>query len=211
MDAMGKSEAAHEKSILVTGASGMCGQYIYQHFLKGKGYLVYTTSRRPVEYARHICHDLNDPLGFEKFPKKVDLIVHCAALVDETTAEYSVVDANVRSMFNVVNYALSARASCLIHFSSISVYGKPAMDTCVEESHSPQPVTSYGLSKVLSEALCNSMLRDTLRWFHLRLGYVLSPNAPSRYLVRRFAEKLVRGDSIELANPDVTRFFLFDR
>lgn len=204
-------EADHKRSILVTGASGMCGRFIYASFLHDKdSYVVYTTSRRDVEHVRHISHDLNEPLSFDKFPQQVDLVVHSAALVDETTSAYSVVDSNVRSMFNVVNYALSARASCFIHFSSISVYGRAAADECIDESYLPRPVTSYGLSKVLSETLCSSILGDKLRWFNLRLGYVLSPEAPSRYLVRRFVEQLARGDSIELVNPDVTRFSFVD-
>jgi nucleoside-diphosphate-sugar epimerase len=199
------------KSLLITGASGTCGRYLSQHFSsRPDRYLVYTTSRRPVENPRHIRHDLLERLPMSRFPTSIDLLIHCAARVEESEADYSVLDVNVKSTFNAAIYALAARASHFIYLSSIAIYGAEPVDHMVREIDPPKAVSPYGLSKLLGEVVCNNMLASRMTHSSLRLGYVLAPEVPQRYVIRRFGELLARGEPIDLINPDITHFNFVD-
>ncbi len=201
-----------KETILIVGASGLCGQYIARHFLdKANQYIVYTTSRNPLEFADHICHDFTDLPSPGKFPDRIDYVINCAGAVDQShSAGYSIIDTNLRITYNVIKYSLLAKAACLIQFSSISVYGTPPGNGLIPEEYSLSPATSYGISKVLSEKLCSSMLTFHPRFFNLRLGYVLGPQIPERYFVSRFVAKLLKGEPVELVNPDTTYFSFID-
>lgn len=207
----GELNTNSRKTILITGATGMCGQYISRYLQdKPDRYLVYTTGRRALEYERHICHDLEHPLPMDVFPKEVDYIVHCAALVDETNWEYSLIDTNVKITYNTINYAQKVQPSCFIQLSSVAIYDQRGNHTLTEENSVLRPVSSYGVSKVLTEALCASILEAPIRLVNLRLGYVLSPNVPRRYFLLRLAKKFEQNEPIKMINPDSTCFNFVD-
>ena len=98
------------KKILITGASGMCGQYILDHFQAKDEYEVYPVSRRRLNHPNHIQHDLTLPIIEDKFPLNVDVIIHTAALPSkfwafadhEENYGYNMIDNNLKITFNLV-------------------------------------------------------------------------------------------------------------
>lgn len=173
-------------------------------------YSVFTTSRTEILKSQHISHNLLEPLSLSKFPHKIDCIIHCAARLDEGDTSYAVIDHNLRSSFHVMKYAIESGANCFINLSSIAVYGKPTLTNSVNEEFITHPLTSYGLSKLLVENLAVAMLSNRTRIINLRLGYVLGPTIPDKYVISKFKEKFDKRENFNLINPDSTRFSFVD-
>jgi nucleoside-diphosphate-sugar epimerase len=202
----------NKKRLLITGASGLCGGYLHKHFLTyGENYEIYTTSRRYVNYKRHITHDFQEPYNNSELPLTVDYIINCAAVVNESlSAGYDLINKNLKSMFNILRYALAAKVSCFIQLSSISVYGQQSSPDLIQEQFPLKPVSPYGKSKILCEFLCRNMLSNVSRFFSLRLGYVLASQIPTRYFLSRLLKQLNDNKEIILINPDKSRFSFID-
>lgn len=198
-------------TILVSGSSGLCGSFISE-YLKQKTdkYDVFTTSRQPSNSTNHIIHDLFHPIPFDSFPSEIDCIIHCAGNINQDSTTYSVIDENMKISFNLIQYASKINTRCFINFSSISVYGESDSKCLITEESKNIPSSVYGISKLLVEDLTNCMLSNITRVINLRIGYVLGPQIPSRYIISRFKESIVNGEITKLINPDTTRFSFID-
>jgi len=97
----------------------------------------------------------------------------------------------------------------LINLSSVSIYGKPNFSN-IDESFIPKPISIYGLSKLLIEYLFSATIPKYTQLVNLRLGYVLGPEMPSRYVLSRFQNMILNNEQISLINPDSTQFSFID-
>lgn len=192
-----------QRTVLITGAAGLCGASIAAALDRRPGVQVLTTSRRALPRPGHVRHDLRSPFPSELVSSAIDAVIHCAAVVDEDTHDYSVVDDNLRMAFNTMSMAQAHGASVLINLSSIAVYGQTPSPPPISEASPLRPVTSYGLAKVLCETMLST---SASRVCHLRLAYVLAPTMPARYFIRRVASRIEASQPVEVVNPDSTRF-----
>jgi len=201
----------HRYTILITGATGFCGSYLSKYFKnKNKEIQVYTTSRKKQSNSNHIQHDLSIPVPTNLFPKKIDCIIHCAANLEQHNTEFTVINENLKTSFNICQYAIKAKCQYFINFSSIMVYGKTKNDHPISEDSQTFPSTVYGLSKLLVENMINGVLTNLMNVVNLRIGSVIFENIPKRYFLYRFKESFLKGESITLINPDKTRFSFID-
>ncbi len=192
--------------MLVTGASGLCGSHVFAHLVaQADRFAVSTLARREIDREGHFRHDLRNPVPEDLIPGRLDAIVHCAAAVDETDNGYEVVDANLHTTFNLVEFARARGVKTVVNLSSIAVYGAPAEAAGVLETSPLRPTTAYGAAKVLTETLISCRASD-MAVVHLRLGYVLAPVMPNRYFLVRVGRRLAANEPVEIANPDSTRF-----
>jgi UDP-glucose 4-epimerase len=197
------------RRVLVTGASGMCGAAIIEALdAEPTDFEVVSTSRRPLRRESHLLHDLREPFQPGEL-ERIDALVHCAAEVDERSEGFGVVDENLRLAYHAVEGALNAGARTIVLLSSVAVYGTPPSRMVVSEETPLQPTTPYGVAKVLSERLVES-LGASARVVSLRLGYVLGPRAPDRYFVMRLARSVGSGERVSLRNGDATRLSFID-
>jgi len=194
------------ESVLVTGASGLCGSQVSEHLLaRPDRFAVWTLARRAVDREGHFRHDLRERIPEDLIPGRLDAVVHCAAAVDERDQSYDVVDANVRATFNVVAFARARGVKTIVNLSSIAVYGAPAEASGVLETAPLRPTTAYGVAKVLTETLISCHASE-MAVVHLRLAYVLAPAMPDRSFLVRMGRRLAANDPVEIVNPDSTRF-----
>lgn len=200
------------KTLLITGASGLCGRELTRRFAApDSGWRVVTTSRRAIGREGHVAHDLAAPLpvGDGAFPRQVDAVIHAAAAVDERADDYAVINANLAGIFHAASYARAAGATAFVQLSSVAVYGLGSSDATVDEGSPTLPRSAYGLAKLLAEHVAKTVLPEAAV-SNLRLSYVLGEGAPERYIVRRFANAVERGAPVTLVNPDLTRFQFID-
>jgi nucleoside-diphosphate-sugar epimerase len=194
------------ESVLVTGASGLCGSQVCEHLSGGADpFRVLTLSRRPLDRPDHFQHDLRDPIPEGLISGDIDTIVHCAALVDERDDSYEVLDANVRMSFNLATFARARGVKRIVNLSSIAVYGAAPDARDVAEHSGLWPRSTYGVAKVLVESLLSSAAPD-IDVAHLRLGYVLAPVMPERTFIVRLARRMAADEPVEIVNPDSTSF-----
>jgi len=193
------------ESVLVTGASGLCGSHVADLLASQPDrFTVWTLSRRPLERKRYVRHDLRKPIPTELLPVRLDAIVHCAAAVDEREEGYRVIDDNLRAAFHLLALARARGVKTIVNLSSIAVYGSPDGSDPIAEDTPPRPNTAYGTAKLMAETLA-SAASPGISVNHLRLAYVLAPKMPERYFIVRVASRLAAGEPVDIVNADTTR------
>lgn len=131
--------------ILVTGSRGFIGSHTLSALLE-KG-----DSVRTFDIANN--EDIRDVALVHKKVKGVDGVIHLGALAEvpysfEHPAE--VADVNITGMINVLEACRRYDVKRFVFASSSSVYGEPET-LPVPEDHPLNPVTPYGLSKLVGE------------------------------------------------------------
>lgn len=191
-------------TVVLTGASGLCGRAIARRLYKMQGVELVTTSRRWLP-GRHVVHDLHQPLrlGSGGFPERADLIIHAASEVDERSTNDAIFERNVRAATHAADYARAAGAVQIVHLSSVSVYGQATGSARLDERSQLRPSTPYARSKLASEQLLRE--RSGAPVAQLRLAYVLGPGMAESTIVRRFERAIRAGEAVLLINPDTSR------
>lgn len=191
-------------NILITGSSGFCGSFLKKYFQENNSHNIFSISRKK-ENGNHIIFDLQNPLPNSLISEKIDCIIHCASVVDEKNSEYSILENNLKIAYNILTFVQQKNPKFLINLSSVSIYGSPDLQN-IDESFVSKPKSTYGISKFLIEHLFNAMIPLTTKVVNLRLGYVIGPKIPSRYVLSRFQHMLKNNEKISLINPDTTKF-----
>ena len=132
----------NKKKVLVTGADGFIGSYLYDALDK-KGYNV-------VDLGKVDIRDFKKILRIFK-KEKPYAVFHLAALLPPGENK-TLFDVNVKGTFNLVEACRLQRVKRFIYSSSMNVYGD-AKYLPVDEKHPINPYDFYGLSKWLGEEL----------------------------------------------------------
>ena len=166
------AEFLRDKSILVTGATGLIGSYFVDAILeKNINTKIYAVGRSEQKLAsRFIKHKNNSNLvfvrgdltkGFE-FNDDVDYIFHLASFSDaHNYAKYPVETMlmNILGCKSLLDIAVSKKCKRLFYASSSEVYGS-SVDNMVETNHGDVDCNDirscYNESKRASETLCIS-------------------------------------------------------
>ena len=141
------------KSLLVTGGSGLLGSAVVRQAV-GRFKILSTYRKNPVSLqgAEFVRADLTEEKDIATLSlAKPDVIIHCAALTNVDYCESHPDEAyaeNVQASINVADMAREL-GSYLIHISTDGVFdGNRGFYS--EDDH-PDPVNSYGKSKLESE------------------------------------------------------------
>jgi nucleoside-diphosphate-sugar epimerase len=143
--------------VLVTGGAGFLGINLVRHLL-ARGHAV--TSLDVAEFEcpdvreqiRVIRGDIRDPGAVRKATEGAGWIVHAAAALPLYTP-HDIRTTDVDGTRNVLEAALAAGISRVVHISSTAVYGIPDHHPLREEDPL-QGVGPYGEAKVEAEAVC---------------------------------------------------------
>lgn len=160
------------KNVLVTGGAGFIGSHLCKKLVQMNSHV--TVYDDLSSGSLENLEDIEDQLVFQKgdisdFTKlddsigDVDLIFHLAAQVSVPYSMENPLEdfkANVVGTLNVVEKARKTDAK-LVFTSSAAVYGNPPQIP-TPESCEPNPVSFYGLSKLMGEEYCN--------FYHERYG-----------------------------------------
>jgi nucleoside-diphosphate-sugar epimerase len=139
--------------VLLTGAAGYLGRNVLAA-LERMGLQIVPTSRDGSRGAR--C-DLTDAAQVAAVLEKVApaVVVHCAALVPKTPAEYEdprIAEANLAMVRNVT----ATCAGRIVFVSSMAVYGTSSEAVAKEDTALQPPTAAYARSKWLAEELLRS-------------------------------------------------------
>lgn len=174
--------AQTQMRVLLTGASGFCGQPLARALINA-GYFVRAVGRRPPDISdanlEFTHRNLSEPINWAPLLDNVQAIVHLAAI--------TAADGVPETEFDLVNHqatAILARAAAtagVLHFvfiSSVSAQSGPSSDRPLCEADDPRPPNAYGRSKLAAENAVRAsgvpftILRPVMMYGDVPRGYL---------------------------------------
>lgn len=152
------------KKVLVTGACGYLGARLSKYLAK-KGYVVTAfDSFDPSRYSQWtllmeevIIGDIRDGTTLSNLSEKqFDVAIHLISLDHHKSEDDPnlVSSINVMPTWNLLDKLTRHGLEKFIYFSTFHVYGK-IPSKIITEDHTPAPLSTYGLTHLLSENICN--------------------------------------------------------
>jgi nucleoside-diphosphate-sugar epimerase len=156
-------------TILITGASGFIGGYLYDHL--SKNHKVYRVLRNykddgddrifyiDLVNLDDVKYRINDS---NEFDIEIDIIIHCAAILADSknSKNIDLFNDNNRITESVISIAKKCNVKRVINFSTIGLY--PNKDGTYNETSQVNPAFNaeclYSLSKFCSEELLTFLL-----------------------------------------------------
>jgi UDP-glucose 4-epimerase len=189
--------------VLVTGALGKVGSAAVTALLAAGYDVTATDVVRPIYdaaaagAARYIQADLTSAGDADAVVRGMDVVVHAAGIPEPSkNTPATVFLTNVSSTFNVIEACARSGVKRVVNLSSDSVAGMtwaelpfaPVMCP-IDESHPELPQDAYGLSKQVSELLCDGLVRRTnAACVSIRPTWVLTASTYERNLKPFFAD-----------------------
>ncbi|MBK8552325.1 MAG: NAD-dependent epimerase/dehydratase family protein [Ignavibacteria bacterium] len=143
---------------LITGATGFVGSHLVDKLLE-KNYEVYCLKRKTSstkwldgKNVKYVDGDLFSNEALEACIKEMDYVFHVAGVVKAKTKE-GFYRANYEATKNLleITYKVNPGIKKFVHISSLAACGPAKTDKSVDENTIPDPITTYGLSKLKAE------------------------------------------------------------
>lgn len=173
--------------ILLTGATGLVGSYFMEH-----------TEHDVFPVTRKVA-DLSKPFTFDKFPKKIDVVIHLAQsrhYKQFPTRADDIFAVNTAATARLLQYAEQADASQFIYASTGGVY-TPGNWENFEEDESLIPRDYYTASKYCSELLVNQY-KTRFNTINLRPFFIYGKGQSQNMLIPRLIQSVKDGTPISL-------------
>lgn len=168
------------KTLLVTGATGLIGSNIIKYLLQQKkiGCKIMAFVRNADKAKRIfendtdnielIVGDVTDSKCINSINEKVDYIIHAASFTSSkqfVENPVEVIETSINGTLNLLELARKNNVRGFVYTSSMEVYGTPADDTKIAETHNTDIDTmetraSYPESKRMCEALCRAYFSE---------------------------------------------------
>ena len=142
------------KYVLITGAAGLIGTGLREHFA-GRYKLRLTDIRTPQalgEDEEFVKMDLRDFGAVRRAVEGVDAVVHLGGISSEDTWE-AIRDVNIDGTYNIFESARQSAAKRVIYASSVHAVGFYPRSRKIGAEVTVLPDSRYGVSKAFGEAL----------------------------------------------------------
>jgi nucleoside-diphosphate-sugar epimerase len=216
--------------ILITGVAGFIGSHLCEKLL-GLGHQVIGIDNFDTFYNRNIkednlkvalqnslfsfCElDITNSTDFEKWPDKIDVVVHLAAKAGvrpsiENPEAY--LKTNILGTLNVLEYMRKIECQNLVFASSSSVYGNNTKIPFEESDSTDHPISPYAASKKSCELLIyNYHKLYQFNCINLRFFTVFGPRQRPDLAIHKFIKKISANEPIEVyGHGDTARDYTF--
>ena len=187
-------------NILVTGANGFIGRQLIGA-IHGKhkvfGMVRQLPDNNPFAGTCWLEQDLTQPLDYSRLPERVDAIIHLAQsrfYKQFPEKAKDIFDVNIKSTFQLLEYAQKVGASCFIYASSGGVYGY-SYERFVE-ADPVSPLDFYLSSKYTSELLIANY-NEFFKTVVLRLFFVYG-EGQENMLFPRLLDKIKKDETVTI-------------
>ena len=213
-------------NILITGACGFIGSHLVEKLVKEnhnvRAFTFYNsrnshgwlddTDSKILKDLDLISGDIRDYDLLYKQTKKIDVIVHLAALIGIPYSYHAVksyIDTNVIGTYNVLNSARANNVSKTVITSTSEVYGT-AQSVPVKEDHSLNAQSPYAASKIAADQLALSFYKSYgLPVTIIRPFNTFGPRQSARAIIPTIVTQLLKEEVIRLGNLTPTRDFTY--
>lgn len=190
--------------VLVTGATGLCGNAIMKQLNK-EGILSIGYSRKkpdnPIKGCIYEQGDLSSLASIIRVMTKhnVTHVIHGGGIshpLINTNDPWSIVQTNITGTINMLDAAKLLNIQRFIYLSSGAVYGNSKKERMLE-TDACFPTSIYGVTKLASEGLCRVYKeRFGLQTVSLRLCYIYGPGRYQPDAMRDLLVSAIRGEDI---------------
>ncbi len=213
-------------NIFVTGACGFIGSHLIERLTKlnhnVKAFTYYNAQNsygwldnidpKILKNIEIISGDIRDYEFLNKNIKKIDTIIHLAALIGipySYHASRSYIDTNVSGTFNILDCAKNNNVSKTIITSTSEVYGT-AQRVPIEENHLLNAQSPYAASKIGADQLALSFNKSfKLPVSILRPFNTFGPRQSARAIIPTIITQILKSNKIKLGNLTPTRDFTY--
>lgn len=208
--------------ILVSGGAGFIGSHLVEKLIE-KGHKVVVIDNLSTgkkdnlnPRAKFYKIDICSPKISQIFKKeKPEIVYHFAAQIDvRKSTENPLKDAkiNILGSLNVLENCKKFRVKKFIFPSSVGIYGQ-AKTFPIKETHSPNPIAPYPITKLAIEKYLHFYKSQGLNFVSLRYSNVYGErqlSAGEGGVVAIFINKILKGEkSIIFGSGQQTRDFLY--
>jgi nucleoside-diphosphate-sugar epimerase len=144
-----------QKKVLVTGPGGRIGKHVLPRLREEFTLRLMDRMPLPTELTQgdeSLVADLSDQSVLERACAGMDAVLHLAATSDEAPFLEDLVPNNVEGVFRLFEAARLQGVKRVVFASTVQTVGNNAPGT-VAADHLPHPVTLYGATKLLGEAM----------------------------------------------------------
>ena len=175
--------------ILITGGTGFIGSHLTQFLKKDNDITIYDV-KKPIEKdVKFILGDILDEQKILQSFQDFDAIIHLAATVGVKNTETNPVltlNTNILGTKNILEACKKNNIKKVILASSSEIYGEPRK-VPIDETQTPIPITTYGISKLASEEYLKSYAKTCgFNYSILRFFNVVGPKQSSRFVLPEF-------------------------
>lgn len=189
-------------NILITGVNGFLGREISKYLFQKKYNVIGISlensylGKEKIKYIKaDISRDNFLKILEESKLNDIDVIVHCAALINYEEHNLDLIKINCEGFFNIVELAKRCHCKKVIYISSIQVIGK-IKEVPIKETHEKEPLTLYHSTKLFGENYLNNI--SDIEKIVFRIASPIGKNMPKNKIMRVFVEKSLRNEDIVL-------------
>ena len=146
---------------------------------------------------RYVQCDISDPEMARLLPEKVDVIIHCAAVISYAPFSSVLLDVNCKGLQNIAEYANASGCRQFVFFSSIPIIGRPKY-LPIDEAHPINPPTVYHLTKAFGESFLSIALKKECCLCVFRIPSPIGPRTPHGKIVPTLINNALEGKDIVL-------------
>ena len=187
----------------MTGGAGFIGGYlvdfllnnhhivtIYDNLSNSSKSTLNSLTRKGAQFLKGDILDYNKLI---ESSKGFDLAIHLAAKIDvaeSVLCPEKVKNTNVNGTVNVLKCCIENNIKKIIFSSSAAVYGDS--DVTITENTKTNPLSPYGISKLLAEDKIRKMSKNNLEYIILRLFNIYGKSQNKQYagVITKFAESI---------------------
>ena len=184
-------------NILITGSSGFLGLKLIKYLNDKKMNTFGTSSTKNSHKITKIS--LYNSKSLEKFFSKnnFDVVIHLAAMI-ENGEPMKMFNSNCKTTINLLDNCVKNGVKKFIFSSSHAVYGKTDY-LPIDETHSTNPKTNYGITKLICEQITKmySHFYD-ITTLNLRLTSVYGKNQSKERIIPRIISSALKNKQMKL-------------
>ena len=192
--------------ILITGGAGFIGHNTAISLKKaGFNVTVLDNLKRSTDFAikklsKHkipiLKGDILNTRTLNNALKNIDIVIHAAAYinVEESTKKPTLyLKNNTLGTASIAKNCLDKGIKLLIYLSSAAVYGEPKK-LPINENHPTNPISPYGLSKLMGEDIIKFYSKKGLKYITLRIFNAYGPGQNTAYagVITKFIERATK-------------------
>jgi len=207
------------KTILLTGVTGFLGSNLLEAFLEN-GYKVIGIKRSTSDIWRIKEFFSNNNLQLIDIDKvsllsifanyKIDFLVH-TAWTGVKAGERNTLPIQLENFdfaVRLFTQAIKVRVNKIVAFGSQAEYGR--YEGRVDENYSCNPIDAYGMTKVFTSRLLQTLAEKTdVKWNWIRLFSLFGPKEDDSWLLPFAIKRMLKNENIDLTKCEQRYDYLY--